>query len=173
MAPQPCPPSPASLPLNTRNRLLVPYYNNMSGAEALATFGVVCNVMQVIGFVQDGAHMAKAIYKTGSLDPNLAQTTDYIKEGLERLKDSLEKGKPLIQDEEELLDIANGSLETAGKLKAELDMIAGTLAKGKHSAALRGWLKAALGGKKRIERLDKVMHNRQQILENRLIVRIW
>ncbi|QKX56752.1 uncharacterized protein TRUGW13939_03859 [Talaromyces rugulosus] len=144
----------------------------MSGAEALAVFGIVCNVMQVIGFVKDGAHMAKAIYKTGTLDPSLAQTIGYIKGGLERLKDSLEKGRPLIQDEEELLDIANGSLETAEELKAELKKIAGTLAKGKYPAAFRGWFKAALGGKRRIERLEKVMHNRQQILENRLIVRI-
>jgi hypothetical protein len=145
----------------------------MSSAEALAVFGIVCNVMQVIGFVQDGAHMAKAIYKTRSLDPNLAQTADYIQGGLERLKDSLEKGRPLVQDEEELLDIANGSLETAKELKAELENIAGTLAKGKYSAAFRGWFKAALGGKRKIETLEKVMHNRQQILENRLIVRIW
>jgi hypothetical protein len=144
----------------------------MSGAEALAVFGIVCNVMQVIGFVQDGAHMAKAIYKTKSLDPNLAQMTDYIKGGLERLKDSLERGKPLIQDEEDLLDIVNGSLETAEELKAELDKIASTLAKGKHSAAFRGWLKA-LGGKWRIERLEKVMHDHQQVLESRLIARIW
>lgn len=145
----------------------------MSGAEALAVFSIVCNVMQVIGFVQNGAHMAKAIYKTGSLDSDLGQTTDYIKGGLERLKTSLENGRILVKDEEELLEIANGSLETAKELKAELDKIAGTVAKGKHSAALRGWFKAALGGKRRIERLEKVMQNRQQILENRLIVRIW
>lgn len=145
----------------------------MSGVEALAVFGIVCNVMQVIGFVKDGAHMAKTIYNTKSLDPKLAQTTEYIKEGLEKLKDSLEKGRPLVQDEEELLDIANGSLETAENLKAELDKIAGTLAKGKYSAAVQGWLKAAAGGKKRIERLEKEMHDRQMILESRLIARIW
>ncbi|KAF4177918.1 hypothetical protein CNMCM8927_008970 [Aspergillus lentulus] len=165
-------PAPPSLLLNT-HRLLVPYYNTMSGAEALTVFGLVCNVMQVIGFVQDGAHLAKAIYKYGSLDPNLAQTSDYIKEGLERLRDSLEKGRPLVQDEKELLDIAKGSLKTAEELKVELDNIAGTAAKGKHSAAFRGWLKAALGGKRRkIERLEKVMHDRQQVLESRLIARI-
>lgn len=145
----------------------------MSGAEALAVFGIVCNVMQVIGFVQDGVHMAKVIYNTKCLDPKLAQTTDYIKEGLERLKDSLEKGRPLVQDEQELLDIANGSLKTAEKLKAELDKIAGTFAKGKHSAAFRGWIEATLGGNKRIKELEKEMHDRQKILESRLITRIW
>ncbi|OKL57442.1 hypothetical protein UA08_07168 [Talaromyces atroroseus] len=145
----------------------------MSGAEALTIFGLVCNVMQVIGFVQDGAHMAKAIYNYGSLDPHLAQTSNYIKGGLERLRESLEKGRPLVQDEEELLDIVNGSLETAEELKAELDNIAGTAAKGKHSAALRGWYKATVGRKRRkIERIEKVMHDRQQVLESRLIARI-
>ncbi|KAI7972609.1 hypothetical protein EIK77_009072 [Talaromyces pinophilus] len=105
----------------------------MSGAESLAIFGIACNVMQVIGCAQDAAHLIKAIYQTGFMDPDLAQTTDYMKGGLERLKDSLEKRKPLNQDEEELLDIANGSLETARELKAELDKIAGTSAKGKRS----------------------------------------
>lgn len=85
----------------------------------------------------------------------------------------LNSNRLLVQDEQELLDIANDSLETAEELKAELDKIAGTLAKGKHAAAFRGWLKAALGGKRTIERLEKVMNDRQQIVENRLIVRIW
>lgn len=62
---------------------------------------------------------------------------------------------------------------TAAELKAELDKISSTLAKGKHSAAFRGWLRAVLGGKKRIEKLEKVMRDRQQILETRLLLRIW
>ncbi|KUL89911.1 hypothetical protein ZTR_02832 [Talaromyces verruculosus] len=143
----------------------------MSGAESLAIFGIACNVMQVIGCAQDAVHMIKAIYQSGSMDPDLAQTTDYMKGGLERLKNSLEK--PLNQDEEELFDIANCSLETVRELKAELDKIAGTSAKGKRYHSVRGWFRAAVGGKKRIERLEKAMNNRQQILENRLTVRIW
>jgi hypothetical protein len=138
----------------------------MSGAESLAIFGIACNIMQVIGMAQDATHMIKAIYQSGSLDPDLAQTTDCIEGGLERLKNSLENGKHLIQDEQELLDIANDSLETARELKAELDKIAGTSAKGKRSASVRGWLRAAVGGKRTIKKLEKVMHNRQQILEN-------
>lgn len=69
----------------------------MSGAEALVVFGIVYNIMQVIGFVQDGMHIAKVFYKTGSLDSNLAQTSGYLKGGLERLTDSLEKERPHIK----------------------------------------------------------------------------
>lgn len=84
----------------------------MSGAEALAAFGIACNVMQVVGFVQDGVHMSKAIYETGSLDPQLARTTSYLTESSEGLRDSLGHVLPLGKDEQELLEIAQGSLDT-------------------------------------------------------------
>ncbi|OOQ84423.1 hypothetical protein PEBR_30443 [Penicillium brasilianum] len=144
----------------------------MSGAEALVAFGLACNVMQVIGFVQDGAHMCKTIYGTGSLDPQLAQTTRYIAESLERLRESLGHVLPFGKEEQELLEIAQGSLHTAAELKAELEKISCTMAKGKHSAAFRGWLRATLGGSKRVKRLEKVMRDRQHILETRLLLRI-
>lgn len=145
----------------------------MSGAEALAAFGLACNVMQVIGFVQDGAHMCKTIYETGSLDPQLAQTTRYITESLERLRESLGHVLPFGKEEQELLEIAQGSLNTAAELKAELDKISTRMAKGKHSAAFNGWLRATLGGRKRIKNLEKAMRDRQHILETRLLIRIW
>lgn len=69
----------------------------MSGAEALAAFATACNVMQVIGFVQDGVQVGKAIYETGCLDPNLAQTTDCLTEGLEKPKNSLENVHPSLK----------------------------------------------------------------------------
>lgn len=80
---------------------------------------------------------------------------------------------PLGKEERELLDIAEGSLGTAAELKAELDKISTRLAKGKHSAAFRGWLGAVLGGKRKIEKLEKVMRDRQRVLETRLLLRIW
>jgi hypothetical protein len=109
--------------------------------------------------------MCKIIYETGSLDPQLAQTTRYITESLRRLRESLGHVLPFGTEEQELLEIAQGSLNTAAELKAELDKISCRMAKGKHSAAL--------GGIKRIKKLEKVMRDRQHILETRLLLRIW
>ncbi|KAJ5710659.1 hypothetical protein N7488_004815 [Penicillium malachiteum] len=133
-------------------------------AEALAAFGVACNFMQLIGFVKD---------RTGSLDPNLAQTTEYLTTGLEKLEISLVQFQPLGADEQELVDIAQGSLVTARELKSELERISGGSSKGKHVAAVKAWVKAAVGGKRKIEKLEKVMRDRQWILESRLLLRVW
>ncbi|CEJ62404.1 hypothetical protein PMG11_10904 [Penicillium brasilianum] len=46
------------------------------------------------------------------------------------------------------------------------------MAKGKHSAAFNGWLRATLGGSKRIKKLEKAMRDRQHILETGLLIRI-
>ena len=141
--------------------------------EALVAFGLACNVMQVIGFVKDGIQVSKAIYETGCLDPHLAQTTNYLTESLETLRSSLSRVSPLRKEDQELLEIAKGSLDTATQLKAELEKISGTMTKGKHSAAFRGWFSAAFGGKKRIEKLEKAMRDQQHVLETRLLIRIW
>ncbi|KAJ6032484.1 hypothetical protein N7540_003216 [Penicillium herquei] len=129
--------------------------------------------MQLIGFVKDGVHVCKSIYETGSLDPNLAETTEYLAKGLGKLEVSLGQFRPLNADEQELVDIAQGSLVTARELKGELEKISSGSSKGKHAAAFKGWLRAVLGGKKRIEKLEKVMRDRQQILESRLLLRVW
>ncbi|KAM4058922.1 hypothetical protein HRG_008201 [Hirsutella rhossiliensis] len=145
----------------------------MSGLEVLAAFGLACNVMQVIGFVHEGVQVGKTIYDTGCLDPSLADATDCLAKGLEDLKRSLETTpKPLNRDEQELLDVAMGSLDTATGLKAELDKIAGVASKSKQSAALRGWLRTIMGGKRRIEKLEKAMRSRREVLESRLLLRV-
>ncbi|OAQ79301.1 NACHT domain-containing protein [Purpureocillium lilacinum] len=79
---------------------------------------------------------------------------------------------PLTKDDRELLEIAEGSLSTAADLRAELDKISGSLSKGKAAAAFRAWLKAATGGRRRIEKLDKIMRSRQAVLETRLLIRL-
>jgi len=142
--------------------------------EALAAFGLACNVMQVINFVHEAAQVGKTIYDTGSLDPNLADTTEGLTKSLEGLKTAMDKAPvPLTKDDRELLEIAEGSLSTAADLRAELDKISGSLSKGKAAAAFRAWLKAATGGRRRIEKLDKIMRSRQAVLETRLLIRLW
>ncbi len=146
----------------------------MSGLEALAAFGLACNVLQVINFVQEGVQIGKTIYDTGCLDPNLADTTDCLTRGLDGLKKSLETAtKPLNRDEQGLLDIAQSCLDIGSVLKNELDKIAGIASKGRQSAALRGWLKMIMGGKKKIENMEKAMFSRREVLENQLLLRIW
>ncbi len=145
----------------------------MSGIEALAAFGIACNVMQVISFAHNAVHIGKAIYETGSLDPTLAQTTHCLAQGLERLKTSLENQPPLCAEEQELLDIANGCIVTVANLKIKLDKIASSVAKRNRPAAFRGWLKLTFGGKKAIEKFEKELSNYQRVLENRLLLLIW
>ncbi|UNI23438.1 hypothetical protein JDV02_009255 [Purpureocillium takamizusanense] len=141
--------------------------------EALVAFGLACNVMQVINFAHEAVKVGKTIYETGSLDPDLAATTGSLTNSFEDLKTALEKApKPLSKDDRELLDIAQTSLDTATALKAELDKIAELLPEGKAAAAFRAWLRAALGGKRRVEKLDKFMRSHQAVLETRLLVRL-
>ncbi|OAQ76217.1 NACHT domain-containing protein [Purpureocillium lilacinum] len=114
--------------------------------------------MQVINFVHEAAQVGKTIYDTGSLDPSLADTTEDLTKSLEGLKTAMDKAPvPLTKDDQELLEIAEGSLSTAADLRAELDKISGSLSKGKAAAAFRAWLKAATGGRRRIEKFDKIM----------------
>ncbi|PHH90563.1 hypothetical protein CDD83_3289 [Cordyceps sp. RAO-2017] len=142
--------------------------------EALAAFGLACNVMQVIGFVHDGAQVGKTIYETGCLDPSLAEATSCLSKGVEDLELSIETApRPWNRDEQELFDIAKGSLNTALALKTELVKIAGISSKGKQSAAFRGWLRVMTGGKRKIDKMEKEMRSRREMLENRLLLRVW
>ncbi|KAF4586021.1 vegetative incompatibility protein HET-E-1 [Ophiocordyceps camponoti-floridani] len=111
----------------------------MSGLEALAAFGLACNVMQVIGFVLDGAHVVKTVYNSGCLDENLTERTLHLTKGLQSLEQSLTAcPKTSNKDERELLEIARGCLGAASTLKAEMDKIAGDDSKRKRTAAVPG-----------------------------------
>ncbi len=41
--------------------------------EALALFGIACNVLQVLGSVEQAIRLGRTIYKKRSVDPELAR----------------------------------------------------------------------------------------------------
>ncbi len=107
----------------------------MSGAESLAIFGIACNVMQW-SVVRKMRPIWSKLSINLDLDPDPAHRRPIAWKEAWRDWKILGEEKALNQDEEELLDIANGSLEDREELKAELDKIAGTSAKGKRSHSL-------------------------------------
>ncbi|PHH80906.1 hypothetical protein CDD80_5826 [Ophiocordyceps camponoti-rufipedis] len=144
----------------------------MSGLEGLAAFGFACNVMQVIGFFLDGAHVVKTVYKSGCMDENLTERTLHLIQGLQALEQSLTSSpKSSTKDEQELLEIARGCRNAASSLKAEMDRIAGVGSRGKGLAAMGAGCKSFFG-KRKIKKLEKEMQSRQRVFENRLLLRV-
>ncbi|KAJ6787226.1 hypothetical protein PWT90_07861 [Aphanocladium album] len=141
--------------------------------EALAIFGIVCNVLQVIGSVEQAIKLGRAIYKSGSLDPELERNIDTLSICIQDLRMSLESSAdPVTHDTRELISVVNDCIECGAGTKSELQKIAALAPKGSSLGAVRGWLAATMGGKKRLDKLEKTMHARQSILETQLLVRL-
>ncbi|KAJ3499554.1 hypothetical protein NLG97_g257 [Lecanicillium saksenae] len=141
--------------------------------EALAIFGIACNVLQVIGSVEQAIKLGRAIYKTGSLDPELERNTDALSACVQDLTLALEGSvDSTSQDTRDLISVAKDCIECGASTRSELQKIAALAPKGSRMGAVRGWFSAAMGGKRRLDKLESTMRARQSVLETRLLVRL-
>ncbi|KAG8158356.1 hypothetical protein KVR01_012117 [Diaporthe batatas] len=117
----------------------------MSGAEAIATFALVCNILQTIELGFKAASICKNIYKTGSSDPD---------EDI---------------DEKRLAQISEDTLATAEKLKVILEKPAA--AQGRKLDSIKWGLHRALK-KGDVDKLDRHLKKQKAVLETGLLSRI-
>jgi len=146
----------------------------MSGLETLAIFGLACNVMQAISFGHETISTCKRIYKNGSPDHSLAETTTQMRGASTALQKSLhEHPRPLTEDEAELVKLARDCFDVSSILSNEVAKISDMQpAKGKILSAV-GQTAKRIWKKSKIDRLEKDLNRFQLILETRLLVRLW
>ncbi len=140
--------------------------------EAVAAFSLVCNVMQTIHFTCETVAACKSTFRTGDPDPSLGKYAKQSVQVYEDLRDSLVGVQPLNKDETELVAIAEDCLEAATALKTKLGKFSAPAAKGGRWTAIR----RGVGAKFMEQRLDKLrrrMKDHQDVLESRLLVRVW
>jgi len=140
--------------------------------EALAVFGIACNVIQVINFAHETTSLCKRVYQTGSLDCNLAENGLRLGELSRALAEQLSThSQPLTRSDKALLDIANKCTEAARNLCDEVAFL--SLPKDKPSlrAVVANTAKTAWR-KRRLERLEKNMVNYQKTMEMGVLLRV-
>lgn len=154
------------------HRRLVPKNRHvMSGVEALAALGLVCNIMQVISFARETAEICSTVFQTGSVDPSLTTTVAHLTKAFGELDISLASAPaPLTSDDDELWAIAKACLATAKKLDDEVRKVSSANSKGNHARAVLVGLKTKLQGK--IEKMEKSLAAHQGTLQTRLLLQI-
>ncbi|KAK3369832.1 hypothetical protein B0H63DRAFT_485620 [Podospora didyma] len=143
----------------------------MSGMEALAAFGLACNVMQAIHFALKTATMCKTAFKTGNANLPLTELVNDSAQVHESLRDSILSAQPLTRDEKEFLDIAEKTLVAATQLKREVTKVASPSSKGRLMASLGIVIKTKWRESK-VDDLKKALEGYRHVLETRLLIRI-
>lgn len=142
--------------------------------EALAAFGLACNVMQTIHFTVETVSAVKNVFKNGSVDPSLRTVAARSESVYQSLSSSLLAVQPLNGDDHMLVVIAGDCLDAAKKLKAEVDGLTFPAAKGKFAIAVLRVLQMQLKGSNgRLEKLNNKMMAHQRVLEAGLLARVW
>ncbi|KAK1758901.1 hypothetical protein QBC47DRAFT_409715 [Echria macrotheca] len=155
----------------------------MSGLEALAIFGIACNVMQTISFACETASACKVVFETGASESHaqVLKTTESLNTALDELAKLLDPPVPASGprpngdvDDRALLTIARDCLAAGKQLEAEAKkmMLKTAGGKGKYAAAMLSVLKARWK-KGNIEKLEKSLVDHQRVLETRLLMQIY
>ena len=142
--------------------------------EALAIFGIACNVMQVIGSAEQAIKLIKKIHESGTVNPDLVQTAHDLDVCVADLKKSLDEPHgSIISETTEIITIAKNLLDTTTKIRTELQKVDTFRPRESRRGAVRAWLSAATGGKRKLDELEKELRAQQRVLDTKLLVRIW
>ncbi|KAN0117028.1 hypothetical protein V8E51_003005 [Hyaloscypha variabilis] len=146
-------------------------------AEALAAFGLACNVMQVIGCAIDICHVYHVMSEKGSVDPLLASKSDSLRVLSDDLGNSISDGSNnphhSVQDRkrcQELRKIAKDCQETSEALLQELLKIAPRSQSPFHKATAS--VKAFWHGSK-ISRMEKEMKSCEDTMTSKIMVHLF
>ncbi|OAA79332.1 hypothetical protein LEL_02818 [Akanthomyces lecanii RCEF 1005] len=141
--------------------------------EALAVFGIACNVLQVLGSVEQAIRLGRTIYKKRSVDPELARNIAALNTCIQGLDSSLQNSTDAAtQDTKDLVFIAKECLDCGAKTKEQLQKISDLAPVGSRLGVLRAWAAAVTWGKRELDELERTMRARQHVLETQLLVRI-
>lgn len=145
----------------------------MSGVEALAAFGIACNVFQTISFGRDAISLIKAIYETGSFDPTLGSRAAFLGAISDELESQLQ-GLPssgLSKDQARLLDVTKTCRTVYKCIQDEVKFLSDDAAKGKLAATLKLVAKTSWR-KRRLTKLERQLGDVEKMMQAGLLVRI-
>jgi hypothetical protein len=139
-------------------------------AEALAGLSVACNVMAVISFSREAIEIANNIRKHGSFNSDLprnAQRILNLSQDIEKAVNNVSQSVPSSPAQTELLDIARDCKSKANGIAIELEKIT------KSKLGTLGKTAQTLWRKSKLEKLEAAMVHHQQVLDSRLLERLW
>lgn len=144
--------------------------------EALAAFGIACNVIQVISFTRETIAICKEIYNSGAVfdhdgyvDKAVGQYEGLCDELQKKIKDEGAGAKP---DEKELLEIAQDCLFASAKLKEATSKLVSPSVKGKAFRSLYSGV-SAKWREGRLQKLEAAVNKHQARLESHLLMKVW
>jgi len=140
--------------------------------EAVAAFSIACNVMQTIKFTCEVADACKKVFRDGSTDPGLLKLTKDSVRLFGNLAHSLDQNRPRTADEEELFRIAEDCMAASKTLIAKLNKVSQPRAQRQFWRSIPAGLQAKLR-ESEIEKLRGRMQAHKEVLELRLLVRVW
>lgn len=144
--------------------------------DPISALSLACSVMQVVSFSQETAATCARIYKSGELDPGLGEKYGSLQRVYQDLDsglkawDSVANRPGVTEAEASLRDNAGKILQAATDLKQDVDKIA------VHKGSVRGSLHTGILAwrrRRRIEKVDEKMQHYRQLLETRLLIKIW
>lgn len=148
--------------------------------EALAAFGIACNVMQVVSFSHEIFNLAQRIAQDGSPDASLADKSAQLSDLSQDLQGSLkmqQQTKPLTENQQRLQRLAKKCLNSAESLTEELDKIKWkTGPDGTNSRTQRWFLSQTWKlwwRKSKIDKLQKEMTDVEQTLQSTILADLW
>ncbi|KAK3326951.1 hypothetical protein B0T19DRAFT_459915 [Cercophora scortea] len=143
----------------------------MSGMEALAAFGLACNVMQTIDFTLATVKVCKEVFRTGSLDRSKAERIAESLKVSESFNQWMLSASPMTESQREVYDLAEKAQNATLELKKEVDKLTSPSAKGKVITTIKHTFRGGLR-EKDIAKLEKNAEEWRRILESRLLAQI-
>lgn len=142
--------------------------------EALAVFGIACNVMQTISFAHEAVAGGLAIHRGECVDPNLRYTVDHLGSCMDALTRSIDDAQqPTTQESDDLVSIAKEILATGAIINSELAKISSQSQERGPGATIRAWIVFVRRTKSKLKQLGGTMRSQQHVLETQLLVRVW
>ena len=143
--------------------------------EALAVFGIACNVIQVISFTHETISICKAVYNSGA--PFDSAYTSKIVGDYEKICDDLQRkiqyaGSGACAEEKELFNIASDCLLAAKKLKSSVNKLATPSSRGKALGSIYAGVAAKFKGG-RLQKLEDNINKHKARLESHLLMKVW
>lgn len=141
--------------------------------EALAVFGIACNVIQVISFSHEVLSTCKRLYRDGSPQPDLEKNSDQLQRLSTKLLQSIDEPRSTLSRQEyDLRSMVLRLSDTTGQMIILLDNIKMDGAPSR-LAAVKKMLKYNLGYKQKIRELDKAVQGYQNTLDSGMLAHLW
>lgn len=143
--------------------------------EAIAAFGLACNVIQVVDFGLKTASKCRQIYKEGATievqdlentSKNLAEVSRDLDAAIRRAQ----AAKPLKKEDHELQDLSVKCSKIAGDLQVELQKLSSESKQSKRASLIKTF--KTISRKGTIDDLYKRLSEYERVLNTRLLARL-